>query len=71
MENPRSKLLLSSKVFVPTYSSSRTPPKHTNELKLHSSHLGFAEGTFTQIEADEGMRNVVIMMLIYGPNPKN
>ena len=64
-------LLPSSKVFPPPSSSSRISPKHKDELKMHSSHIGLARGTFSQVEVDEGMKSEVIMMLIYGPNPKN
>ena len=38
---------------------------------MHSTHLGLARGLFSQMEANEGMRNEGIMMLIYVPNPKN
>lgn len=57
MKTPRSKLLLKLQVFIPTSSSSRTPPKHTNGLKMNSSYLGFARGRFSQMKAGEGMRN--------------
>ena len=71
MKHPISKLIPSSKVLAPTSSSSRTKPKHTNKLTMHSCHLGFARGRFSHMQADEEMINEAIMMLIYGPNPKN
>ena len=37
---------------------------------MHSSHLGLARGTFSQVEADEGTRNEELMMFIYVQNPK-